>query len=250
MNIRIKDCYKKGYNTLPNLNKIGEEEVFEKETQDCFAIQLEKKEALANQNVFFEYNNNPKHYEISENWIVKNYPRKLKSTNFLEIAKETEEDFLIHKIDNEKDYLSSAHVCFASHWRPEDKIGKSFEEIHQPVPMNLKNSKKLVYAMIHGGIFERFVWSVVYEKKYNFHPRFESKKFNPENPEVYIKVERQITVGFSEHNFCLFILRQYLIEDIDKSILANVIENMSPEQKKYKGLNNSKELLFFLRNKT
>lgn len=74
------------------------------------------------------------------------------------------EDFLIHRIDDQKDYLSSVHVCFPSHWYPEDKIGKSFNEIHQPVPMNLKNSDKLVRAMVNGGIFERFVWSIVYEK--------------------------------------------------------------------------------------
>lgn len=249
MNTHIRDVYKKGYSTLPNLNKIGEEDVFEKEASDSNLIQAEKKEALINQKVFFEYENEPKHYEICEEWILSNYPRKLESSKFLDIAKETEEDFLIHRINGEKDYLSSAHVCFASHWKPEDKIGKSFEEIHQPVPMNLKNSKKLVYAMIHSGIFERFVWSIVYENKYNFHPRFEHKKFDIKNPKIFLKVERQITVGFSKHDFCLFILRQYLVEekDIEKNILAKVIESMSPEQKQYKGLSDSYDLLSYLK---
>lgn len=242
----IYDVYKNGYNTLPNLKKIRPEEVFEKDNTDADQIWAEKKESLANQKYFVEYENDPKFYEVCAEWIRRFYPRKLKNNDYLSIAKETEEDFLIHRSVGSKDWLSSAHVCFASHWRPEDKIGKSFEEIHQPVPMNLKNSKKLVEAMIYGGIFERFVWSVVYENKYNYHPRLSHKNFDKENPLVMIKVERQITVGFSEYNFCLFILRQYLIKNPDKQILANVIEQMSPEQKKYKGLSNCQPLLDYL----
>jgi hypothetical protein len=249
MNTHIKDTYKKGYSTLPNLNKISELDVFEKDTSDSDNILVEKKEALLNQNVFFECDHDPLHYEICEDWILKNYPRRLIGKKYLDIAKETEEDFLIHRIKEDKDYLSSAHVCFASHWKPEDKIGKSFDEIHSPVPMNLKNSKKLVHAMIHNGIFERFVWSIVYDNKYNFHPRFNHKKFDKEKPEIFIKIERQVTVGFSEHNFCLFILRQYLVEekDIDKKILTSIIESMTPEQKKYKGLAEAEELICFLK---
>jgi len=259
MNTHIKEIYKKGYSTLPNLNKLSESDVFEKNTSDSALLMEEKKEALLNQKFFFEYDHDPLHYEICEDWILKNYPKKLISTKYLDIAKETEEDFLIHRIKENKDYLSSAHVCFASHWEPENKIGKSFDEIHLPVPMNLKNSdivtnvKQLQsdYAnpTSNNGIFERFVWSIVYERKYNFHPRFNHKKFNKEKPEIFIKIERQVTVGFSEYNFCLFILRQYLLEekDIDKKILTNIIESMTLEQKKYKGLEDPTDLLCFLR---
>lgn len=244
------EIYKNGYNTLPNLKKLKECEVFEKDKSESEDIQKEKTEALQNQECFFEHDNDPKFYEICEDWILKNYPFPLRSKKYLDIVKETDEDFLIHRIKDEKDYLSSAHVCFASHWDPRYKIGKSFNEIHQPVPMNLKNSSKLVHAMIHGGIFERFVWSVIYEEKYNFHPRFTHLNFDKKDPKVLIKIERQVTVGFSEYNFCLFILRQYLIKenDIDKKILANVIQDMTLEQKQYKGLSSCDDLISYLTN--
>jgi hypothetical protein len=232
-------AYKNGYSTLPNLKKINVDNIFEKNyNNDSFLIQREKKEALENQKYFFEYNNPSFFYEICEDFIKKNYPRKLQSNKYLDIAKEIDEDLIIHRIENNKDYTSSIHVCFPSHWLPEEKIGKSFDQIHQPVPMNLKNSSKLVGAIINNGIFERFVWSVIYEKKYNSHPRFESKKFNKNKPEFYVKVERQITVGFPEHQFCLFILRQYIIEekDIDKKSLLNSIKSMEDNHKKYKSL--------------
>jgi len=142
--------YKKGYNTLPNLRKLKNEEVFEKDKKDSDLIQKEKKEALKNQLFFVEKDHDSILYKVAENWILENYPFKLKSQKYLDIAKETDEDFLIHRIKDGKDFLSSAHVCFASHWDPLDKIGKSFDEIHAPVPMNLKNSKKLVNAIIYG----------------------------------------------------------------------------------------------------
>ena len=242
-----EDVYKKGYSTLPNLKKLTEGEVFERGCSDVDSIMREKDEALRNQHCFMEANHDPSIYETCADWISKNYPRPFVGRDYFDIAREAPEDFLIHRIEGDKDWLSSAHVCFASHWRPEDKIGRSFDEIHQPVPMNLNNSKKLVHAMIHGGIFERFVWSVVHDERHNFHQRLPYSKFDPNNPKVLIKVERQVTVGFSKHNFCLFILRQYLVKNVDKLRLAEVIEAMSDEQKNYKGLSECDELLRYLR---
>lgn len=241
--------YKNGYSTLPNLNKIAPEQVFERDDSDREAIRSEKEEALANQNYFMEHDNDPMFYEICAEWILKNYPRPLKGTEYLSIAKETEEDFLIHRVVGDKDWLSSAHVCFASHWKPEDKIGRSFDEIHQPVPMNLKNSKKIVRAMTTSGIFERFVWSVVHDERYNFHPRLAHSKFDPILPKVLVKVERQVTVAFPEQNFCLFVLRQYLIKEdqLDKPSLVSAIEGMDEAQRDYKGLSQCGALLEYLR---
>jgi len=242
--------YKNGYSTLPNLKKIKEEDVFEKNNYDEKLLQLEKKESLENQKYFFEHNVDPEIYNICSDFILKYHPGPLKNKNYLDIVKEANEDFLIHRIEGDKDYLCSAHVCFASHWLPEAKIGLSFEEIHKPVPMNLKNSKKLIRAAVYGGIFERFVWSVVYENKYNFHPRFIDKKFDINDPSVLIKVERQVTIGFPKKHFCLFVLRQYLIQEseIDKKSLIKAIEEMNDEQKEYKGLKDCKELLNYLKN--
>lgn len=241
-------AYRNGYSTLPNLRKLQVNEVFEEDNYDSILIQKEKKEALKNQQCFFEHNNPEIFYDICKQFIIENYPGKINSNNYKDITKELNEDFLIHRIDGDKDYLSSAHVCFASHWLPEEKIGKSFDEIHQPVPMNLKNSKKLVEAAIYGGMFERFVWSVIYEKRYNFHPRLPYKKFDKNKPEIHVKIERQVTVGFPEYNFCLFILRQYLIEekDLNKNALSNAIKNMTVDQKIYKSLENYEDLINYL----
>jgi len=241
--------YKAGYSTLPNLQKIGAGDVFERDVSESPAISLEKKEALANQTCFLEHENDPIFHDVCAEWIVRAYPRSLAGTTYTEIAREVEEDLMIHRIQGVHDWLSSAHVCLPSHWKPEDKIGKSFACIHEPVPMNLKISRQLVVAAVTSGIFERFVWSVVHDHRYNFHPRLPSSSFDAASPRVLIKVERQVTVAFPEHSFCLFVLRQYLITEdkLDKLLLAAAIDRMTPEQKRYKGLERSDALLDYLR---
>ena len=46
--------YKDGYSTLPNLKKIQKDKVFESNRKESYYLQVEKKEALKNQNYFFE----------------------------------------------------------------------------------------------------------------------------------------------------------------------------------------------------
>jgi len=74
--------YKKGYSTLPDLKKIGVENVFEKCDKEAENIQTEKKLAIKNQKYFFEKNNPADFYETCEKFINKNYPRKLKSKKY------------------------------------------------------------------------------------------------------------------------------------------------------------------------
>jgi len=244
----VNHAYIKGFSTLPDLKKINPEQVFEKDRKDSEFIQKEKRIALSQQEFFFENHISEDIYESCERFILDNYPISLQSRKYIDIAREIDEDLIIHRIKNNKDWMASGHVCFPSSWNPAEKIGMSFDELHSPVPMSLKNSTKIVNAIINSGIFERYLWSVVHERKYNYHPRFPFINFDKNEPKVFIKIERQVTVGFPDKGFCLFILRQYLIdeEDIDKESLIKTINNMTEEQKKYKGLSDSKDLIDYL----
>jgi len=244
----VNHAYTKGFSVLPDLKKIQPNQVFESDRTESASIQAEKIVALSNQSFFFEEEISEEIYKDCERFILENYPIKLASERYRDIAKEIDEDLIIHRSKDDRNWMASGHVCLPSSWNPSEKIGKSFDELHSPVPMSLKNSDKIVSAIINSGIIERYLWSVVYERKYNYHPIFEFKKFDKHDPKVFVKIERQVTVGFPEKKFCLFILRQYLIEekDIDKKSLIKTIENMSDEQKRYKGLLDSKDLLDYL----
>lgn len=238
--------YKDGYSTLPNLRRITPAEVFEQSQEESGAIMREKRPVLGARRAFWEADCPSGLQDRLAGWVGSWHPwRPLGS--FREVSSRIPEDLMIHCVSGDRDWLAAAHVCFPSHWEPGDKIGRSWEEIHRPVPMNLANSGKMVRAMCAEGCFERFVWSVVYDRRYDFHPSVPSSSFSRENPLVLVKVERQVTVGFPRLGCCLFILRQYLVEDFDREALARAIEGMDHEQRAYKGLLEPGSLLEWLR---
>ena len=130
---------------------------------------------------------------------------------------------------------------------PAAEMGLSWEAVHEPVPMDLSASPRIVRAMVSSGPFERFVWSVVHDRRYDFRPGRARSSFDPAVPMVLVKVERQVTVPFPELRCCLFVLRQYLVEDYDRELLAVAIEGMDEEQRRYKGLSDPGPLVDWLR---
>lgn len=236
--------YKKGYSTLPDLRKIGPGEVFEENGDESAAIMEEKMRILVSREVYWESSCARGILDHVAGWVRFWHPWGPRGS-FQEVARAIPEDLLIHRVLDGRDWLAAAHVCFPSSWHPREKIGRTWREIHLPVPMNLSSSSRIVRAMVHSGPFERFVWSVVYDSRYDFHPSRERSSFSPGNP--LVKVERQVTVPFPSLGCCLFILRQYLVRDYDREALARAVEGMTSEQREYKGLQEPGPLLEWLR---
>lgn len=230
--IKMMHVYKQGYSVLPALQKFNEK--FFVKRQELIAA---RQEASKTQKVFFEHNINDEVYRPICEFIADQSEQQICS--FKSLAENLAEDVIIHRIEDRKDWMAAGHVCLPSGWWPEEKIGKPLEEIHKPVPGMRNNHFKLVEAMITSGPFLRYVWSVVFEDKFNFHPSLPKKKFNYIlNSKIYVKVEEQITIGFPEVNAALFILRQNLIqpEEIDYSALYQACINMDDAQKTYKDI--------------
>ncbi len=230
--------YKNGYSVLPQLERLElEESPFHRDENYDHYIE-EKKKACKSQQVYLLHNifltSRVLSYledliNIHANWVKPPYTLD-------NIAMQLQEDIAIHSAINGKDSLEATHICFPSGWRPEEKIGRPLSEIHAPIPgMNLSNSYKLAETASQQGPFKRFVWSPVFENKINFHPDLPKQKFNPSNPFVKVKVEKQITIPIPKLNCFIFILRQYLVDPVFPD-LHNACAGMTPEQRKYKNI--------------
>lgn len=168
---------------------------------------------------------------------------------FRDVLMHIPEDIVIHRVEDDRDWMAFGHLYFPSGWDPAEKIGKSFEEIHGPVP-GFKSSRKLVESMVYSGPFERFVWSAIFEDRIDSHPSNTFAPFDPDNPQVWVKVERQTIRGFPEHKAALFVLQQFLVPEaeIDKPALVAALAGMSPAEIAYKGMEQSHgPLLEYLR---
>lgn len=152
-----------------------------------------------------------------------------------EIAENIQEDIAIFRVNNGADWLSYCHISFPAGWRPEDAIGKSFEEIHKPVPGFVFNPK-LLHALLHGK-YQRFLWGTIYENKLNNYPG-NLRPFTLDKPQFWLKIEKQITIGFPAVGCFLFVMREYIynVNQIDLKVLDNTIKSMSQINKDYKGI--------------
>lgn len=151
------------------------------------------------------------------------------------ILPEIQEDIAIISFENGKDWLSYCHVSFPSGWKPEEVIGKSFQEIHKNIPGFVYNPN--LPKILMSGRYQRTVWSPIFENKLNQYPG-NSRPFTIDKPEFYLKIERQVTVGFPAEGCFLFVMRQYIFDEscIDFKVLCNTIWNMSSIQKQYKNI--------------
>ncbi len=239
--------YQKGYSVLPNLTKLGDEPIFQRDTQYDRYIE-EKHKAVQHQPCFLEHEMSADIYEPIVEFIVSRTDWVSAST-FESVAMQLQEDVAILRIRDSRDWLAACHICFPSDWRPEEKIGRPLREIHAPIPgMNLETSHKLATTMVHHGPFVRWVWSPVYEPtRINYHPRTSKSHFDPANPCLHLKLERQVTHGFPDLGAALFIMRQQILppEQIDFPALYKALSEMTPEEKIYKGVTN--ELLDWMR---
>lgn len=234
--------YLNGYSVLPALRKISHAEIFQYSTEHHVRCLKEKAIASQSQVVHTEYKLNAELRSAVYEFLLENYPVSLKPSPTLEsLVEQMQEDVVIHALAGDEDWMAYGHVSLPSGWRPEEKVGKPLRELHAPIPgMNLDTSRKLVEAMVYHGPFERFIWSVVHEDKLNFHPDQPRADFSLSDPVLFLKIERQVTLGFPEQGGALFLLCERLLtaDQIDRVALANSIRKMNLAERTYKGLEN------------
>lgn len=232
--------YRDGYRLTPQLKKISPAEIFTGSSAERQSL-IEEKGRIPSDQIWHVEQNCPQPLQQDVLEFLNSSVPEATSTacSLRELAPHIAEDFVIHRKEDGRDFMSFGAVMLPTGWRPDEKIGQSFREIHGPIPgMELSQSEALVDAMIGSGPFERYVWGVRFSNRKNDHPDDPKIGWNADNPEVFIKLERQVTVGFPEHSATLFLIRQSFIppEEIDRPSLAKTLRGMSNAQLAYKGI--------------
>jgi dimethylamine monooxygenase subunit A len=177
------------------------------------------------------------------------------------LATQVQEDLTVmsHSADN-SNWLSAVHLCYPNHWSAEEKIGKDFAKIHEPVAgietIN-RRASAIVNTMILHEPMVRFAWGLSTDTRLNHHPEpppgaspeeWYGRSFNRDNPKLFLRIERQVIWGLPEHNAVLFTIRTYFRDCAaikkDTSLrlkLFAALQSMTPESLIYKGLAESRD---------
>lgn len=177
------------------------------------------------------------------------------------LCSQVQEDVaVVQRAPDRTDHLSAIHLCSPSHWAAEDKIGKDFRFIHQPVPgierVN-QTSAALLDAMIKRGPYVRFAWGIAANERLNQHPSMPSagltlderrgQIFQSEQTDspFVLRVERQVLCGLPEANAAIFTIRVYFVSGAEirrdprkRDLFRAALLSMTPESRAYKGLKN------------
>ncbi len=180
------------------------------------------------------------------------------TSSFDALCSQVQEDVAVMCVDESgKNWLSNIHLCSPAHWKAEDKIGKNFVQIHEPVAGIEKINKaahSIVDAMIYKGPYVRFVWGFATDQRLNHHPtpphntdplEWKGRSFeHKENQSNFVlRIERQVLWGFPKVNAALFTIRIYFIEGDEikknpkeKALLKSGLLSMTQENRIYKGI--------------
>ncbi len=174
------------------------------------------------------------------------------------LAAQVQEDLAVVRRVEGKDWAAAIHLCFPYRWTAEEKIGLDFVTMHLPVPgMETFRKPGMVTNMIKFGPFTRFVWELCTDDRLNHHREvppgidpevWRERPFDPRNPRLFLRVEREVLQGFPAEEAALLAVRISFRdgEEIRRDAklrepMCATIESMSPDALRYKGLAESRD---------
>lgn len=171
------------------------------------------------------------------------------------LACQVQEDLAIDQVLHDgSDELIALHVCLPNHWAPQDKLGRPFAAVHEPVPnfeRLARQSKSLLRTIVERGPFVRFAWGIATDTQLNHHPvppaaipddvAWHGRRFDPALPRLYLRIERQTTCALAGEGAFLFTLRTYFrdvttLSNVQCRTVAAAIQSMDTATLAYKGV--------------
>ena len=146
--------------------------------------------------------------------------------------------------------LEACFVAFPSSWNAGEKVGKTLNELHEPIADNealLRASEGIMRAMSSGQSFHRYTWGISSLSGYSNHPSYERPDFDSLD-ELTFRVEHERTATVIKDTTAVFLIHVdiYPLKEVlktDFGLIKESIDSMSDNVLEYKNLNKVKELM-------
>ena len=146
--------------------------------------------------------------------------------------------------------LEACFVAFPSSWNAGEKIGKTLNELHEPIADNealVRASEGIMRAMSSGQSFHRYTWGISSLSGYSNHPSYERPDFDSLD-DLTFRVEHERTATVIKDTTAVFLIHVdiYPLKEVlktDFGLIKESIDSMSDNVLEYKNLNKVKELM-------
>ncbi len=176
-----------------------------------------------------------------------------RESDFKHLGDNVQEDLLVLTLNEPHVPLIAGHLCFPNAWSLDEKLGRSFLEIHAPVPGFAESigaaSQKLLERLKPERPVERLNWAVKATPQLDLTNRWapweaEQKALVTQSnagERCYLRVERQTLSLLPETNSVLFTLHTYVqalatLSEVQLHLIHGVIETCPEEMLAYKGI--------------
>jgi dimethylamine monooxygenase subunit A len=143
-------------------------------------------------------------------------------------------------------YLAAASLCFPTRWRLADKIGRSMEKIHVPVPGYQSDIGAATESMFSRLKVDKPIWRLnwsLLDDPTLFQPQGHGVPLGDLAPsQMYLRVERQTLRRLPVSGAILFTIRIHvdplpsMVDQTDRASLAKSIELMPDPMRAYKSM--------------
>lgn len=186
-------------------------------------------------------------YQLKDNKLTHdsaNLNWSLQESNLWQSSLWIQEDICILELADDRYHLTAASVCSPSNWNLDEKIGRSINVIHDPVPGYREQLSQRVNRLLEGikpgKPVHRFNWSIQHGNELFWREDLNKKS---ELAEKYWRVERQTLLRLPETRAIVFGIRIFLhsfrqmrqYSEFNHTI-DTVVDTLPAEQKHYKGL--------------
>ena len=146
--------------------------------------------------------------------------------------------------------LEACFVAFPSSWNAGEKVGKTLNELHEPIADNealLRASEGIMRAMSSGQSFHRYTWGISSLSGYSNHPSYERPDFDSLD-DLTFRVEHERTATVIKDTTAVFLIHVdiYPLKEVlktDFGLIKDSIDSMSDNVLEYKNLKKVKELI-------
>lgn len=146
--------------------------------------------------------------------------------------------------------LEACFVAFPSSWNAGEKVGKTLNELHEPIADNealVRASEGIMRAMSSGQSFHRYTWGISSLSGYSNHPSYERPDFDSLD-DLTFRVEHERTATVIKDTTAVFLIHVdiYPLKEVlktDFGLIKESIDSMSDNVLEYKNLNKVKELM-------
>lgn len=160
-----------------------------------------------------------------------------------------QEDLCLMELRDDEYFLTAASVSAPSNWALEEKIGRSLDDIHNPVPGYARElsrrTNRLFASLKPDRPLLRFNWSVQNSAELFWRNDLAQDNLEEEREGLYWRVERQTLRRLPESGAIVFTIRIFIHSFTAMGKITNfpsnwqkMIGQLPCDQKKYKGLLN------------